>query len=150
MTSIRALAAAAAFASLNCGAVAAAPMGVDEARLLLSRAGFSATETEVRQFSAYSREEAVERMLRASINAAQAKTAPPEWVNETVARPARQKTMTDEERREYQQREARRQFELKTWWMTEMLQTPSPLAERMTLSGTTILSPARKRCARRN
>ena len=133
MTSIRALAAAAAFASLNCGAVAAAPMGPDEARLLLSRAGFSATETEVRQFSAYSREEAVERMLRASTNAMQAKTAPPQWVNETVERPARLKTMTEEERREYQQREARRQFELKTWWMTEMLQTPSPLAERMTL-----------------
>lgn len=133
MTTVRELAAVVACASLFCGAVAAAPMGGDEARLLLSRAGFSATEAEVRQFSAYSREAAVERMLRAATNAMQAKTAPPQWVNETVERPARLKNMTDEERREYQQREARRQFELKTWWMTEMLQTPSPLAERMTL-----------------
>ena len=52
-------------------------MGPDEARLLLSRAGFSATETEVRQFSAYSREDAVERMLRASTGATQDKTPPP-------------------------------------------------------------------------
>ena len=110
-----------------------APMGPEEARLLLARAGFSATETEVRQFAAYSRDEAAERMLRASASAVQARTKPPEWVNETVERPARLKTMSEEERREYQQREARRQFDLKTWWMTEMLQTPSPLAERMTL-----------------
>ena len=108
-------------------------MGPEEARLLLARAGFSATETEVRQFAAYSRDEAAERMLRASASAVQARTKPPEWVNETVERPARLKTMSEEERREYQQREARRQFDLKTWWMTEMLQTPSPLAERMTL-----------------
>ncbi len=125
---------AANLAMLACsGWVAAVPLSVEDARHLMSRAGFTPTETEVRQFTGLQREEAVERMLRASFAATQTTLTGPEWVNEEVQRPARLKSMSEEERRAYQQREASRQFELKTWWMTRMLETPSPLAERMTL-----------------
>ncbi len=110
----------------------AAALGPDDARLLMGRAGFSPTETEVRHFATLSREQAVNRMLGSSAAAAP-RNPPPEWVNEPVERPARLKSMTEEERRAWQQREARRNFELKTWWMAEMLQTAAPLAERMTL-----------------
>ena len=118
-------------ALLSAGSHAAA-LGPEDARHLLGRAGFSPTESDVRHFATLSREEAVNRMLGSSASAP-TRNPPPDWVVEPVERPVRLKTMSEEERRAYQQREARRNFELKTWWMAEMLQTRSPLAERMTL-----------------
>lgn len=108
----------------------AAPMGADEARYLLTRTGFAPAEAEVRQFAPLSRAEAVERLL-AGVRS-DARTPPPTWVNEPAERP-RLKEMSDEERRAFQQRQGTRGFELRSWWMAEMLATPSPLTERMTL-----------------
>jgi uncharacterized protein (DUF1800 family) len=123
-----ALAALAAALSLH---AQAAPMGTDEARHLLSRSGFSPTEAEVRQYAPLSRQDAVDRLLRGTRSAAI--TLPPEWINEPIERPARMRQLSDEERKAYQQRLARRGFDLRAWWMSEMLATPTPLTERMTL-----------------
>jgi uncharacterized protein (DUF1800 family) len=41
--------------------------------------------------------------------------------------------MTPEERMASQRRLARESFELRAWWLREMIETPSPLSERMTL-----------------
>jgi len=108
----------------------AAPMGAEEARLLLSRSGFSPTEIEVRQYAALSRDDAAERLLRGART--EAATSPPAWVGEPFERP-RRREMSDEERKAYQRELAVRGFDLRAWWMSEMLTTQSPLTERMTL-----------------
>ena len=112
-------------------AVQAAALGADDARHLLTRSGFAPTEREVKSLAGLNREQAVEQLLAAAGAAAHA--APPAWVQEPVEHPARVSNLTDAERRAFQQREALRNAELKAWWMTQMLQTPAPLAERMTL-----------------
>ena len=121
----------AALAALLALQAQAATMGAEEARHLLSRAGFSPTEPEVRQYAALSRQEAVDRLLRGVRTEAQ--TPPPDWINEPIERPAQMRQLSDEERKAYQQRLARRGFDLRAWWMSEMLATPTPLTERMTL-----------------
>jgi uncharacterized protein (DUF1800 family) len=133
---IAALAVALATASL---AVAAAParalptaMGYDDARHLLARTGFGPTDAEVREFAALTREQGVDRLL-ASVRTA-AVTAPPPWTGDREPlRYPRAETATAEERRAFQQRNVREGVELRAWWMQEMLATPSPLTERMTL-----------------
>ena len=110
----------------------AAVLGPQDARHLLGRAGFAPSENEVRQFAVLGRDAAVNRMLAAT-KGAPVHIAPPEWVKQPVERPARIRDLSEDERRAWQQREALRNVELKTWWMAQLLQTPAPLAERMTL-----------------
>jgi uncharacterized protein (DUF1800 family) len=108
----------------------AAPMGADEARHLLVRTGFGATPAEIADFARLSREQAVERLLNGA--ATQTRTPPPASVNEyTPPRQIRQ--LSDEERKAFQRRQFQNALELRSWWLTEMLTTPSPLTERMTL-----------------
>ena len=107
---------------------AAAPMGADEARHLLNRSGFGAAPAEVAQYARLSREQAVDRLL------AGARTTP------TIAPPAQEyirpnhlKGLSEEEKKAFQRAEFEKGAELRAWWLQEMLQTPSPLSERMTL-----------------
>ena len=108
----------------------AQPMGAEDARFLLTRTGFAPTEVEVRALAPLSRAAAVERLLSGA--RAEALTPRPAFIAEPFERPRLQQ-MTDEERKAFQAREIRRGFELRSWWMTEMLTTTSPLTERMTL-----------------
>ena len=105
-------------------------MGVEEARHLLYRTGFAATPAEVERFARLSRDEAVDRLLAGTRRSAM--TPPPAWTEryERVFRP----DMTAEERQQANRREQiERGLELRAWWLTEMVNTPSPLTERMTL-----------------
>ena len=70
-------------------------------------------------------------MLRGTVRTA--KTPPPAWVNEPIAPPRELRQASKEERQRFLAQEIRRGFELRTWWVQEMLATPSPLTERMTL-----------------
>jgi uncharacterized protein (DUF1800 family) len=106
-------------------------MGADDARLLLNRTGFGATETEVAQFAQLSRAEAVDRLLSGSLKTA--KTPPPAWVNNPIMPRRELRTMSDTDRKQAQAEEVRRGIDLRTWWLNEMLTTPSPLTEKMTL-----------------
>ncbi|MBL8384391.1 MAG: DUF1800 domain-containing protein [Burkholderiales bacterium] len=112
------------------GAAAAAGIGVDDARFLLARTGFAPTEAEVARLAPLARGEAVDALL-AAVRTAAASVAPA-WVDEPFERPPGAQSSEDA-RRAYQQREIRRGLELRSWWMREMLETPSPLTERMTL-----------------
>jgi uncharacterized protein (DUF1800 family) len=130
----RFLAAIAAVLTLVAGPAtsAAAPMGFDEARHLLVRTGFGPTDAEVRAFAGLSREQAVTQLLRDA--RASAVTAAPDWTAETTPlRYPRPEDATPEERKAFQQLQVRRGLELRAWWVQEMLATPSPLTERMTL-----------------
>ena len=111
---------------------AAAPMGFDDARHLLVRTGFGPTDAEIRQFAGLTLVEAVTQILRDTRTTAV--VAPPAWISDTgPLRYPRPDTATVEERRAFQQLQVREGVELRAWWVQEMLSTPSPLTERMTL-----------------
>jgi uncharacterized protein (DUF1800 family) len=116
--------------ALIAGAAQAAGMGVDEARLLLNRTGFGATPHEIAGFARYSRAEAVERLLRDARSVPQ--TPAPDWVDE-YRRPGALRGLPEEEAKAAQRQLFERGTELRSWWLTEMLATSSPLTERMTL-----------------
>ena len=113
-------------------AVSAAPMGFDEARHLLARTGFGPTDAEIRGYAPLTREQGVNLVLRDVRT--QAITPAPAFTLQTAAlRYPGADTVTPEERRAFQQQLVRQGLELRAWWMHEMLVTPSPITERMTL-----------------
>jgi uncharacterized protein (DUF1800 family) len=110
---------------------AAAPMGYDDARHLLARTGFGPTDAEVRLYATLPRSDAVARLLRETRTTAV--TPPPAFALDLgpLRRPG--PGASEDERKAFQQEQNRRGLELRAWWVQEMLATPSPLTERMTL-----------------
>jgi len=113
-------------------ASATAALGYDDARHLLARTGFGPTDAEVRTFAPLTRADAVDRLLReARLTAV---TPPPSFaLDRTPLRRPPAGTATEAERKAYQQQRTQEALELRGWWMQEMLATPTPLTERMTL-----------------
>jgi uncharacterized protein (DUF1800 family) len=107
-------------------------MGYDEARHLLARTGFGPTDAEVRGYAELTRAQGVNLVLRdartATVTAAPAFTTDP-----AALRFPRDENASPEERRAFQQEQVRQGLALRAWWMHEMLVTPSPITERMTL-----------------
>ena len=117
-------------APANAQTEAASAMGFDEARHLLNRTSFAAQVNEIDEFARLTRAQAVDRLLAETRR--QASYPPPAW-SQTYERPFRP-DMTQEERMKANRRElVERGLELRTWWVAEMLSTPSPFTERMTL-----------------
>jgi len=112
-------------------AAQATPMGEAEARHLLNRAGFGASPGEVERYATLSRTEAVERVLRGT--GTEAQTPPPQWVSEPIVPLRKLRSMTPEARKAFIAGEIQRGLDLRAWWINEMITTPSPLTERMTL-----------------
>jgi hypothetical protein len=110
---------------------AQASIGPDDARHLLNRAGFGATPHEIAEYARLTRPAAVDRLLAGTRKTAA--TLGPDWVKEPITPPRVLRNASQEERRAFQAQEIRRGFDLRTWWIDEMLGTPSPLTERMTL-----------------
>jgi len=113
--------------------VASAPLNYDDARHLLNRTGFGATDGEIRRMVGMTREEAARMLLAATRTTAV--TAPPAWTNDAgpLRYPRRGENASDMEKKQFQQEQIRDGLELRGWWLQEMLLTPSPLTERMTL-----------------
>ena len=109
----------------------AAAIGYDGARHLLNRAGFGATDAEIAQFAPLQRGEAVDKLLASSRR--EPFVAPPDFVDAPFEPYYRLRGLSAEERMSAQRRLAQESFELRAWWLREMLATPSPLTERMTL-----------------
>ena len=106
-------------------------LNADDARYLLDRTGFQADESQVRSWVGLSREQAVDRLLAGALTEAQ--TPPPDWVNTPWVTREVRKSWSDEQRRDEQRLRGVHYDELRAWWVREMLTTPSPLTERMTL-----------------
>ena len=108
-------------------------LGYDDARHLLNRIGFGATQPEIERFARMTREEAARKLLADARTAAV--TPPPAWIDSTAALryPRAGEKATDSEKKMFQQQQIREGLELRGWWVAEMLATPSPLTERMTL-----------------
>ncbi|MGH8849619.1 MAG: DUF1800 domain-containing protein [Casimicrobiaceae bacterium] len=130
--------AAVAAAALLCAAAADAgatgdALGYDGARHLLNRTGFGANEAEIERYAVMSREQAARTLLDGT--RAAAATPPPAWTAEPgpLRYPRRGAGATDAERKQFRQQQVREGLQLRGWWIGEMLATPSPLTERMTL-----------------
>ena len=130
--SLPALAAALAFATLPVAAAPNAVLGYDDARHLLARTGFGPADAEVRVYAPLTREAAVAKLLRETRTSAL--TPPPaSAIDSTPLRPPRGENTPVADRKAFVQQQVRETLELRAWWVQEMLSTPSPLTERMTL-----------------
>ena len=113
---------------LFAGAVFAVPMGEGDARHLLNRTGFGAPPQAVASYAKLSREQAVDRLLAGVRTTPVLK--PPQLTHEPLFRI---RELGEAEKRAAQRAEFEKGVELRAWWLQEMLQTTSPLSERMTL-----------------
>ena len=113
--------------------LAAPSLSYDDARHLLNRTGFGATEAEIRSLVGVTREEAARTLLANARTAAI--TPPPAWTRDPgpLRYPRRGENASEVERKQFQQEQIRDGLELRGWWVEEMLVTSSPLTERMTL-----------------
>jgi len=120
-------------ATLALPAGASTPLSYDDARHLLDRTGFGATDAEIRRFTGLSREDAARRILATTHTVAE--TPPPAWT--TVPGPLRYPRAgvdaSDMAKKQFQQEQFREGLQLRGWWVNEMLTTASPLTEHMTL-----------------
>lgn len=111
----------------------AAQARLDEAaaRHLLVRTGFAPSQAEVDALVGQSAEQAVDGILAAA-RAAQPRNPPPAFV--TAPPPAPPRSLgTREQRQAWRRQQLREGLDLKAWWVGEMIASPTPLAERMTL-----------------
>lgn len=106
-------------------------LGADGARFFLARTGFAPSSSEVSSFEHLTRQQAVDQVLRESIS--QAITPPPAWVDQPLVSFRQFKDKSEEEKKAHREMEIKQGFDLRGWWLREMLATPSPLTERMTL-----------------
>jgi uncharacterized protein (DUF1800 family) len=106
-------------------------LDADDVRFFLTRIGFQPDRAEAAQYVGLTRQQAVDKVL------ATARTEPvtplPDWVVEPVPTGDTRKSWSDDQRRDDQRLRAQRYELLRAWWIREMLTTPSPLTERMTL-----------------
>lgn len=112
---------------------ASAPLSYDDARHLLNRTGFGATDAEIRRFTGMTRESAALRLLAETHQTTD--TPPPPWTS--AAGPLRYPhggaNAPEMARKQFQQEQIREGLQLRGWWVNEMLTTTSPLTEHMTL-----------------
>ncbi|WP_353189458.1 DUF1800 domain-containing protein [Pandoraea pnomenusa] len=106
-------------------------LSADDARYLLTRTGYAPDARELAPFVGLTRAQAVDRLLDETRRAAV--SAPPGWTAEPPLYGVPVKNMTDDQKRELNQRRNRMAASLSAWWAQEMATTPSPLTERMTM-----------------
>ncbi|MBL8805912.1 MAG: DUF1800 family protein [Rhodospirillales bacterium] len=103
----------------------------DEARHLLVRTGFGAAPAEVAALEPFDRAKAVDRIL------SQLRTEPvtprPGFLERAWPAYRDMPSMTEQQRQAFIQARREDMQQLKAWWYAEMIATPSPLTERMTL-----------------
>ncbi len=100
-------------------------MGFDRARHLLSRAGFGGGPAEIEALARLDVVAGVDGLLKGVREVASVK--PPSWVHDDFPGP------DEMERKEKREVSRERTHELRAWWYDEMVSTPSPLTERLTL-----------------
>jgi uncharacterized protein (DUF1800 family) len=109
----------------------AAGIGTTDARHLLNRTGFGASDSEVRALAPLAREQAVDRLLAAT--ATQPTIAAPAFVRDPFVPYSRIRDLDAEARMAELRTRQQQGFALRAWWLHEMTVSPSPLGERMTL-----------------
>ena len=112
-------------------ATQAGAMSMKEARHLLARTGFDPTFPEIRTLADMHYPGAVEKLL--SDMRTTPVTPPPRWVDTPPPDYRKLRKRPREEQTRVRKQLRGWGVELRAWWLNEMLTTPSPLTERMTL-----------------
>ena len=102
-----------------------------QARHLLVRTGFAPAQAEVDALTGQSAQQAVVELVRKA-QAAKPLYPAPAFVAQPPPIPYKF-LKNKEEQQAMRQQQLREGLELKTWWMREMIESPAPLQERMTL-----------------
>lgn len=120
-------------ALLSVGAQAAAPARLSEAqaRYFLLRTGFAPDQAEVDALTGQSARQAVSDLIGKAKMAKPLHPAP-DFSQQPPPVPYRL-LKTREEQQAWRQEQRREGLDLKRWWMREMIESPTPLQERMTL-----------------
>ncbi|MDO9405881.1 MAG: DUF1800 domain-containing protein [Polaromonas sp.] len=115
------------------GTAQAAPAALtqEEARHLLIRTGFAPRQAEIEALAGQRAQAAVAAIVTAA-QASRPLYPAPVFVAQPPPIPGRFLT-SNEERQAARQQQQREGLELKSWWLREMIETPTPLRERMTL-----------------
>ncbi|MDR3391921.1 MAG: DUF1800 domain-containing protein [Sulfuriferula sp.] len=108
----------------------AAGMGEADAWHLLARTGFAPTAAELSDYARLSHSAAVDQLLAQTVQ--QAITPVPAELAE-YSPPPRFKDLSEEEKKQFQREQIQHGLQLRARWMQEMVATPSPLTEHMTL-----------------
>ena len=118
---------------VSIGAQAAPPARLSalEARHFLLRTGFAPDQAEVQALTGKSARQAVSEVIGMAQMARPLHGAPEFSLQSAPA--AYRSLMSPEERQAWRQQQLREGLEIKTWWVREMIDSPTPLAERMTL-----------------
>jgi uncharacterized protein (DUF1800 family) len=119
------------FSATLLASLAAQALPADDARHLLQRSGIGAAPADIAKLAGLTREQAVDRLL------AETRTVPsvppPAFLGEAWPRYRDFPDMKEEQRQPFIQARREELQTLKAWWYAEMIATPSPLTERMTL-----------------
>jgi uncharacterized protein (DUF1800 family) len=106
-------------------------LSADDARHLLNRSGFAASQAEIAKFTGMTRAEAAQTLVAGAKDVAT--TPAPKWVSEPIVPASKYRDMSREDKEAERKLNLERAFDLREWWFREMLTTPSPLTEKMTL-----------------
>src|SRR5437016_2676064 len=117
--------------NLAAATAVAQPLGQQDARFFLTRTGFTPQSSEVDHYAQLTRQQAVDQLLKQTT--ATAATPAPVWTGQALVAYKTIKDKTDDEKKAFRENEQRQAFQLRGWWLREMLATQSPLTERMTL-----------------
>jgi uncharacterized protein (DUF1800 family) len=115
------------------GSATASPqsMSFEEARVLLARAGFDPRDDEVKPYVGMAQADAARKLVTEASKAPLVK--PESLLAEGLITPAQRKGQTREQHLLYRQTDNRQINDLRNWWLQQMVQTPTPLTERMVL-----------------
>ena len=100
-------------------------------RHLLSRTAFAPRPTELDALAGLGYEAAVERLLESA--GGEAVTPLPDWAHDWRPPQTRPRDMSERERQAYRKSRREQALALRGWWYREMVATPTPLTEVMTL-----------------
>ncbi|WP_455200077.1 DUF1800 domain-containing protein [Kaarinaea lacus] len=98
---------------------------------LHNRIGFGATATDIQPYLDVPYEIVIEQLLSSASTATI--IPPPDWVNELPPSKKLRKQLSREDKKAFRKKIRARHIQLKTWWLNEIVETPNPLVERMTL-----------------
>jgi len=133
LTSFATIAVVLSLAAPPADAAIAGALDYDDARLLLNRTGFGATQAEIERYVGMSREQAARTLLATSRTTALTLPPPAMVATGPLSYPRRGAGASEDEIKTFRRQQAREGLELRAWWIGEILSTPSPLTERMTL-----------------
>lgn len=108
-------------------------MTIDEARHLLLRTSFGASDAQLQALLGQPYESAVDHLVADAAHHTQALSPPPAWTREPLPALRRLKDASPEEKKAFNRERLVEGLELQGWWMQEMVNTPAPMAEAMTL-----------------